>query len=93
MAENQVRDDFFELVRLVDREDIGTNSLDLEPVTAYVYACETLVLGPWQLLAPFGAQGSPELCAGDWQATAKIKVRQKKTGRVRFKLRLSVASK
>jgi len=57
MAENQVRDDFFELVRLVDREDVGTNSVDLEPVTAYVNAWETLVLGPWQLLAPCGAQG------------------------------------
>ena len=57
MAENQVRDDFFELVRLVDRENGRANSVNLEPVTMHVNACKTFVFGPWQLLTPFGAQG------------------------------------
>jgi hypothetical protein len=57
MAEDQVRDDFFELVRLVDRKNVGTNPVDLEPVTVNLNACETFVFGPWQLLSPLGAQG------------------------------------
>ena len=56
-SEDQVGDDLLKLMRFVDGEDAGANPIDLKPRGGDVDALERLVLGTWEVAAPFGTQG------------------------------------
>ena len=55
-ANDQVGDDFFELVRFVNGVDVWSYAIDLEPAAGDVAALEALVLGARQLATPIGTQ-------------------------------------
>src|SRR5580704_17846509 len=55
-AEDQVGDDLFKLVGLVDGVNAVADAVYLEPVVVYVNPLQRLVFGAWEFTAPFRAQ-------------------------------------
>ncbi len=53
-AHDQIGDNFFLLVRLVDGEEPGADAVDLKPLVRYVHALEFAVSRAWKLAAPLG---------------------------------------
>src|SRR5579859_3223686 len=54
-ADDQVGDDFFLLVRLVDGEQSGADAIDLKPLVGDVDAFQLAIGGAREVAAPFGA--------------------------------------
>src|SRR6266481_1972670 len=54
VAHNEIGDNFFRLMRLVDGKDSGDDFVDLEPWIVRENALERFVFRAWQRAAPFG---------------------------------------